>query len=42
MIKLDENSNAQSWELVINKSWGESGDSTIKILPNVSNEIKLI
>lgn len=29
-------------ELVINKSWGESGDSTIKILPHVSNEIKLI
>lgn len=29
-------------ELVLNKSWGESGDSTIKIVPNVSNEIKII
>lgn len=29
-------------ELIINKSWGYGDDSTMKILPCVSNEIKLI
>lgn len=29
-------------ELTINKSWGFGDDSTIKIIPNVSNEIKIV
>lgn len=41
-VRVGDNQFTISVNKFDNKSWGESGDSTIKILPCVSNEIKIV